>query len=500
MDNSRKVSTNLMLGFLSELLTIVLGVLVPRFILTSYGSEVNGLLTSVTQIYSFVSLLEAGIGTATIQALYKTVGNKSKDETNSILAATNHYYHRTGILYLVAILAFSIIYPLIVETEIPTITIVLVIVFNGMGSVISYFFQAKYFLLLQAEGKNYIQTSLTMFTNIFKNVAKIFLMAYGFDVVFVQAISMVISLIQMIYVTWYIKRYYDWIDLSVKPNYEAISQSKNVMVHQISGLIYNNTDTIILTMACGLKTVSVYSMYTMLFSMIRTLLGTVSSSVQFVLGQAFNVDRDHFIKLYDVYELYYVTLVFSLYSVANFFILPFMKLYTAGVTDIDYIDSILPLLFISTYLLSCGRNAPNLAICFDCRFKETQNRAIAETVINLSVSIVAVHFWGIYGVLVGTIAALLYRSNDMIIYASRHVLRRKVWITYKRWLVNLLLFIVICIINQFIRFDLSSYGKIIFICIPYTIIMVSAFIIVASLSEPKTAKYAICLIKKKIGR
>ena len=208
MNNSKKVSLNLTLGIASEALTIVLGIVVPRLILTSYGSEVNGLLSSVTQIYSYVALLEAGIGTATVQALYSTVGVNDKEGTNAILAATNRYYHRTGILYLIAILFFSIIYPIVISTEIPLITVVLVIVFNGLGSVINYFFQAKYFLLLQAEGKNYIQTSLTMVINVFKNIAKIVLMALGFDVVFVQAIAMVVSLIQMLYIIWYIKKYY----------------------------------------------------------------------------------------------------------------------------------------------------------------------------------------------------------------------------------------------------------------------------------------------------
>ena len=110
MKNTKKIKYNLVLGFASEALTILLGILVPRLVLTSYGSETNGLLNSVTQVYSYVALLEAGVGTATVQALYKTIATKGKDDTNAVLAATNKYYHRTGLLYLVAILIFSIAY------------------------------------------------------------------------------------------------------------------------------------------------------------------------------------------------------------------------------------------------------------------------------------------------------------------------------------------------------------------------------------------------------
>ena len=114
---STKIKRNLIFGFSSEILAILLGIVVPKLTLTSYGSEINGLLSSVTQIYSYITLLEAGIGTATLQALYKTLGKKDVAKTNAVLAATNKYYHRTGALYLVAIILFSIIYPVCVKSS-----------------------------------------------------------------------------------------------------------------------------------------------------------------------------------------------------------------------------------------------------------------------------------------------------------------------------------------------------------------------------------------------
>ena len=498
MNNGKKIKYNLIIGFLSQFVTIALGVVVPRLILTSYGSEVNGLISSVTQIYSYIALLEAGVGTATMQALYRTIGIDSKNETNSVLAATNKYYHRTGILYLFAIIVFSIVYPMVIETEIPTITIIWVIIFNGLGSVINFFFQGKYFLLLQAEGKNYIQTSLTMFTNIFKNVAKIVLMAAGFDVVFVQAIAMVVSLIQMIFIMWYINKYYKWIDLKVVPDYKSISQSKNVMVHQISGLIFNNTDTLLLTLFCGLKVVSVYSMYTLLFSMIGTALSTVSCSFVFALGQLFNIDKVKFEKYFDCFELYYMTLVFALYSIANFFILPFLACYTEGITDINYIDKYLPLLFISTYLLSCGRGPVSQTITFAGHFKLTQNRSIFEAIINLLVSVIAVKRFGIYGVLIGTIVALLYRSNDLIIYANHKILQRSALRTYRHWFINLGIFIFILFLNKLIKITLNSYISIFIWLIPYSAMVLILFFGIVSLIERESSKLAFTIIKNKI--
>lgn len=488
MKNSQKIKYNLLVGFGSQILTIVLGIVIPRLTLVNYGSEVNGLINSITQIYSYIGLLEAGIGTAAVQALYRTVGSEDRNRTNAILAATNRYYNRTGVLYTIAIIAFSLIYPLLVSTEIPTVTVVLIILLNGAGSVIGFFVQRKYLLLLQAEGKNYIESTLTMILNVLRNVAKIVLMAMGMDVILVQAVSMLLCFIQMVYITMYIKKHYAWIDLTVEPDYESISQSKNVLIHQFSGLIFNNTDSIILTAFCGLKVVSVYSLYTMLFSMISNALSVVINSVVFSLGQAYHTDRKRFDEMYDAYELFYMTLVFALYSVAYYFILPFVKRYTAGVTDINYLDPLLPTLMVSLYLLSCGRSAPNQAINIAGHFKNTQYRSLAESVINITVSLLAVQRWGIYGVLIGTIAALLYRVNDMILYSCKHILMRSPWITYRRWLINLAVFIGVHCLSRLISMRLESYGLIVLFCIPYTICTLAVFFGIAFVTNPSTAK------------
>lgn len=500
MQKSQKIKYNLIVGFGGQILTIALGILLPRLVLTNYGSEVNGLINSVVQIYTYIGLLEAGIGTATAQALYRTIGLNDKKQTNAVLAATNRYYTKTGILYVLAIGIFSAVYPFLINSDIPNISIILIIICNGVDSVMGFFVQRKYFLLLQAEGKGYIESLLVTLANVLKNIMKIVLIVCGFDVVAVQIVAVFISLLLIICLVIYIKRNYKWIDLKVEPDYASISQSKNVLVHQFSALVFNNTDTIILTVFCGLMVVSVYSMYAMLLGMISTVLGIVVNSLVFAMGQSFHVDRKKFLQLYDAYELCYMTLVFALFSVANFFILPFIRCYTAGITDISYVDQYLPLLMITTYLLSCGRSAPSQVINIAGHFKNTQFRSLFESFLNISISLVAVQFWGIYGVLIGTIVALLYRANDMILYANHKILNCSAWNTYKRWLVNAAVFIAILFINTYITVDLSSIGAIILFFIPYTLCTSVIFFGIAFLTNGKTTKFLLEIAKNAFRR
>lgn len=491
MDSSqiaKKTKYNLLCGVLSQLISIVLGVLLPKLFLVNYGSEVNGLISSVTQIYAYISLVESGIGTAALQALYRTISIKNNKQTNAILSGVNYYYKRIGLVYLVFIALFAAIYPMLVDTDVPSATIVLIIVFIGLGNNINFFCQGKYKLLLQADGKNYVTVSTNTCVHIAVNISKILLICLGCDVVSIHIASFFINLSQTAYIYIHIKKHYNWINLSEEPDFQSIKQSRNVLVHQLSGLVFNNTDTIILTFACGLATVSVYSLYTLLFGMISTFLNTITESISFILGQSYHANKKIYLKLLSIYELFYMSLVFALYSIANIFIIPFVTLYTTGITDADYTSPLLPFFFIATYLLSCGRKTSNLTINFAEHFNLTQNRSILEAVINITVSIICVFRFGIYGVLIGTIAALLYRTNDMIIYANKKILHRSPWKTYRRWLVNLGMFIIVTVISKYIfaHIALDTYPRIILWAAISCVIIIPLFFVVASIFDKET--------------
>lgn len=467
---------NTFFGVLSQVIIMIFGLITPRLFLVSLGSEINGLLQSISYIFSYMALLEAGVGTATIQALYRPIAKNQKQEINEILSATNIYYKKTGVVYLIIVILFAFIYPFVVDTNIKPIIIISVILLNGLGGVINFIFHGKYRLLLQAEGKSYILTNLSTIISILTNIARIILLLLGFNVIVIQASYLFLNIVQMIYITYYIQKNYKWINVEETPNYNAISEKNSVLIHQISNLICNNTDVIVLTLFCNFKIVSVYTLYVMIFDMVKTLIINILGGLYFLMGQEYNSNRERYLKLHDIYEVISLSISFSLYTIAYIFVLPFFKLYTSGITDISYIDKYLPLLFVITRILMCGRDSSAQVINYAGHFKNTQWKSVLEASINLIISIIAVYKFGIYGVLMGTIVALLYRTNDMIIYANKYLLKRNPLITYKRWLINILVFCLVVtifknkvinnnIINYYSFFEYVTIIGIIIICI-----------------------------------
>lgn len=481
MKDSIKIKYNLIVGVSGQIVALLLGILVPRLVLTNYGSEINGLLSSITNIYSYIAIVEAGVAAASCQALYKAISNKQINEINSILSATNKYYHKSGLVYLGFIFLFSIIYPFFIKSDISYDVVVWVILFNGLGNVINYFFHGKYLILLKADGKNYIRTGLEIFTNTFKQVAKIILISMGFNVVMVQFAAMLTNFAQMLYINYYIKKKYSWINLDVAPNNAAISQTKNVLVHEINYLITSNVDTVILTVFGNLKMVSVYSVYHLLVSMINRVLRIIKDSFEFKIAHFFHTDSKKFDMFFNGFESCYIIFAFILFTVSNIFFIPFLSIYTSGVTDTNYLIKYLPHFFIIVNLLGVGRYPSEAMIHIAGHFKQTQKSAVLESIINVVISIILVNFLGIFGVLIGTIISSLYRTNYLILYVNKNIIKRSSMVSYKNWILNFLTYILIMTISSFIKIFTDSYFKIFLYLIPYTIIVSIVYIIVNSI-------------------
>ena len=176
-----------------------------------------------------------------------------------------------------------------------------------------------------------------------------------------------------------------------------------------------------------------------------------------MLGQTFNSDRKHFLKLQEVYETYYLGISFFFFTVTLVMLPSFMKIYSQGITDASYVDKYLPLLFVALNVLMYARRTSSQIINFAGHFKQTQIRSIIESTINLTVSLILVFKIGMYGVLIGTIAALFYRTNDVIIYANLNILGRQPWKTYRRWMQNLAIMVCSVALTNKVLPDIENY-------------------------------------------
>lgn len=488
---------NFMGGMANQLITVILGIVLPRLVLLYLGSESNGLMSTIDQVFSYINLLEAGIGIAAVQALYQPIALNDRSSINGILSATNQYYHKTGWYYFLALGMFAGLYPMLAaQTSYSYWVVSGIILFTGLNTFLSFLFHGKYRILLEAEGKLYIITNINSAIIICNSVIKALLLINGFDLLTIQILYFGVYFTQLVFLELYIHRKYQWINLSVKPNVKAIAQKNSVLIHQISSVIFANTDILILSVFAGFKVVSVYALYQLVIGTITTALQQVTNSIRFAFGQVYFVNKKRYKQLLNAFETYYNAMSCAIFTVAFILILPFISMYTSGVTDIAYVDRLLAILFIAKEIIIVGRIGCQNSIDVAGHFDKTKYRSLLETAINLFVSFALIIPFGIYGVLIGTIVAVFYRTNDMIIYAHRHILEDSVKKSYIHWLLNIGLMIGISLFA--LTLDLYPTSILSFITTGFllSLVVFPTFFVINSVVDRSAFRELITMITK----
>ena len=466
--NYRKGFKNISYSFVGQFVSLALGIFIPRLVIVSYGSEMNGLLSSIGQVMTYLALLEAGLGAAAIQALYQPISQGNQDGISAVISAASRSYKKIGYTYSVLIVGLSFVFPLIVHSEINYWIIWILVLINGMPSVINFLFQGKLQILLNAEGDGYILTNLTTVITVFTSIMKIVMLLMRLNIVFIQLMYCGTSLVKMVYVYYYVRKRYPWLDLRHKPNFDALKGKNSAFLHQVCGLVTNSTDVMLLTIFCDLKAVSIYSVYNMVFNLVYNVVSSINDNVQFILGQAFYKGKAFYSAVIDVYETLYISFASAMMFVTYRLVVPFLTLYTADV-DVDYVANSFAITFFLVKILHAFKMISITTGSVAGHFKGTQWHAVGEAAINLVISIIAVNRYGMVGVLFGTIVSFAFRLVVATIYSNRTILNKSCWHTVRVVAINGAAILISCRITSHINWISQSYVGFFLSAIPLTV-------------------------------
>ena len=96
MANKQTRTKNAKLNWLSsfglQIITAISGLILPRIIIPTYGSSINGLIASISQFISYMTLLEAGVGSVFRASLYKPLYQNDFQHVSGIINEQKRFY------------------------------------------------------------------------------------------------------------------------------------------------------------------------------------------------------------------------------------------------------------------------------------------------------------------------------------------------------------------------------------------------------------------------
>lgn len=457
--NNNKIFKNVIIGFGGQLIVMILGIIVPRFMIVSYGSDINGLTSTVTQIFTYMALLEAGIGQAAKNALYKPIAEKNRNGVSYFVSIAQRYFRKITLYYGVGVIVLSFLAPILLKTNVSKITVILIIIFEGMSGVISFYYIETASAVLSAEGKNYINNGVSVVNKALSYATRIIMASLGINIIFLEAIYFLITIAKVFFYRIYMRKYYSWIDYNLAPKSEKLKDRNAYVVTELAWTMFSSTDMIVLSMFVSTQMASVYSIYNMVFSNINVLLNAVYLSVNYILGQTYYENKKKYEKIHDAFASIFLGSMTALMCVAYVLILPFVKLYTNGVTDVNYINESLPIMFALVQIISWSRYISGNLTGIAGYAKPTSYISLIEAFLNVVLSIIFVHYWGIVGVLLGTVLALPLKVVWCTYIADRKVMNRSCWKSVSIIGINYLLFATVVILVHLLQPSINSYGQ-----------------------------------------
>ena len=156
----KRLIYNTVTSLVLQIVTLVSGFIMPRLLLSQYGTEVNGVVQSITQFLGIINLAEMGIGQVIHSALYHPLATKNNDLISKIVVSGQRFYKKIAIALLFYVGALIFIYPFLINRSLDWIFTTTLILSMSISLFSQYLLGNNDRTLLSADQRSYILDSL----------------------------------------------------------------------------------------------------------------------------------------------------------------------------------------------------------------------------------------------------------------------------------------------------------------------------------------------------
>lgn len=466
-------------SLLLEFANILSALIIPKLIIAQYGSEINGLVSSITQFLGYVSLLQAGVGAAFRASLYKPLADENSRKLSAIFKAGETFFKKISYVSLFYIVLLMILYPILAGSDKGTFYVSSLVLVIGISTFSQYFFGFALINLLIADQRIYIYNIIQLISVLMNISMTYLLIKTNQSVQIVKLATSVIFTIRPLILQVYCKKHYR-MHRDVIADSDALTQRRNSMAFSIADYIHKNTDVFVLTAIRAFRDISVYSVYAVVNNGLHSFIAIFTNIFQAGFGDMLAKNEQTSLKkAMDAYITLTHFICTAVFSTTMVMIIPFVKLYTREISDIEYSRPLFAMIIISAELLFCLYLPYQSLILADAKFKEAKKGAYIEALTNIVLSVILTIPLGLNGIAIGTFIAMLYRNIDYVIYIRNHIVNIPLRVSIKRYSISIFCIIVNVLLTK-ILFDneyTSMIALVISAAICFVVSLAIAFVV-----------------------
>lgn len=475
--HNRLLLYNTISALIFQITTVLCGFILPKLVLVYFGSDINGLINSVGQFLGVISFFELGIGAVIQTSLYKPLADNDLIGTSKVISSANRFFRKLGYALLIYVGVVVCLYPVLVNQKFSFWFVASLIVAMSIRFFAQYFFGIVNRLLLIADQKAYIQYNAQTIAVIVNTIACYILMKLDCSVQIIYGTTSLIFLIQPALIHLYIRKNYS-ISRNITYDVEPIKQKWNGVAQHIAAFVLDGTDIVVLSLLSTLNNVSIYSVYILVIKGVKQLFLSMISGFDALIGNLWaKQELEELKNVFSWTEWIIHTTVIFFFTVTAVLIVPFVEVFTSGISDADYFQPMFGVTIVLAYAIYCLSLPYLIMILAVGHYKQTQYKFVVAAVINIVISVICVKQFGLIGVALGTLAAMVYQTVWMAWYNSKNFIQWPMKNFFKQIGVDAVSAVGITLFTSY--FALTSVNYISWIVLSIKVTIIGLLVIVA---------------------
>ena len=402
---------NIIFGLGGYLLNILIGFITRTVFINILGTNYLGISGLFSNILTFLSLTELGIGTAIVFSLYKPLADKDEYKISALMNLYRRAYRLIGgIILIIGLMLVPFLNILIKDVHnIPNIEAIYILFL--LQSVASYLFFSYKSAILNASQNNYIISKYGYIYSICNGIMQVIILNITKNYILMLSLQILIDIIRNILISKEVNKIYPYLIKNKNIHLEKCEIKKlykdiyALSLSKVCGIVLNATDNIVISYFLGVVQVGIYSNYIYIINNINSILNIVFNSLTSSVGNL-NATSDEEQK-YFIYKVMNF-IVFWFYGFCSICFLellnPFISIW---IGEKFLFDKIVVASIVLNFYTS-GMQYTNTIYKDACGlFWNTRYRSLSMAVINIIFSIILVQYLGVMGVLLGTIISRL---------------------------------------------------------------------------------------------
>lgn len=469
IERTKNAGRNIAFGILLKIYQIAVPFLMRTAMIYFMGVQYLGLNSLFTSILQVLNLAELGVGSAMVYSMYKPIAEDDEITICALMRLYRLYYRIIGLVIAVIGLLLTPFIPKLISSGLPPeLNVYILYLLNLAVTVLSYWLFAYKNSLLQAHQRTDVTSKVTLATNTIQYGLQFFVLVtiknYYVYILVSLGTQALTNIVTAIVATKMYPDYHPIGTLSKDQVCDINHRIRDLFTSKLGSVIVNSADTVVISAFLGLTILAIYQNYYYILTSIIGFVGIVFQSCTAGIGNSVIVESEEK-NFIDLRKFTFLIAWIAGVCTCCFLCLyqPFMEIWVGKDLMLHFTAVVCFCLYYFVYevnqLLNTYKDAAGI-------WHEDRFRPLVTAIVNLTMNLILVQVWGIYGVLLSTALSMIFVGMPWLLHNLFTVLfdkyRMKGYVlTLFKYTANVVISCIACYALSNI-FHFSAFGNLIY--------------------------------------